>query len=68
MSLVSVPLAYPVSHADVIKATRKAIAEANAAGGGKIRLAFFDAISSNPGVVLPWEELVKLFRSQGILS
>jgi hercynylcysteine S-oxide lyase len=68
MSLVPVHLAYPVSHAAVIEATRKAIAEANAAGGGKIRLAFFDAISSNPGVVVPWEELVRLFRSEGILS
>ncbi|ORY56810.1 pyridoxal phosphate-dependent transferase [Leucosporidium creatinivorum] len=68
LSLVPVQLAYPVSHADVLEATRKAIDEANAAGGGKVRLGFFDAISSNPGVVVPWEELVKLCRSKGVLS
>lgn len=67
MTAVPVPLTYPVSHADVIKATEKAIAEADAAGGGKIRLALFDSISSNPGVITPWEELVALFRRKGIL-
>ena len=67
MTAVPVPLVYPVSHADLINATEKAIAEANATGGGKIRLALFDSISSNPGVIVPWEELVALFRENGIL-
>lgn len=64
---VAIPLSYPISHADVIKATEKAIAEADTAGGGKIRLALIDAISSNPGVIVPWEQLVELFREKGIL-
>lgn len=67
LTLVPVRLAYPVSHADVLRGTEEAIKEANKAGGGKIRLALVDAISSNPGVVVPWEELVKLYRSEGIL-
>lgn len=66
LSLVPVKLAYPISHADVIAATRNAIEEQEAQGG-KIRLALIDAISSNPGVVVPWGELTKLFKEKSII-
>lgn len=66
LSLVPVQLAYPISHADVIAVTKKVIEEQEAQGG-KIRLALIDAISSNPGVVVPWEDLTKLFKEKGII-
>ncbi|GAA5972826.1 hypothetical protein JCM21900_006910 [Sporobolomyces salmonicolor] len=68
LSLLPVPLTYPISHADLMAKTRAAIEDAEKDGGGKVRLALVDAISSNPGVVVPWEQLVQLFREKGVLS
>lgn len=67
LSLVAIPLVYPVTHEAILATTAKVIAAENAKGNGKIRLALFDAISSMPGVIVPWEDLVLLFRQQGIL-
>lgn len=69
LSLLNIPVTYPTSHADLIAKTRAAIEEADNDGTGrKVRLALIDSISSNPGVIVPWEELVKLFREKDILS
>lgn len=67
MSLVPVNLTYPIPHADVLAATKAAIEEAEK-DGSKVRLALVDAISSNPGVVVPWEEMVKLFKAKNVVS
>ncbi|KAK4051558.1 hypothetical protein OIV83_002698 [Microbotryomycetes sp. JL201] len=68
LETVPVVLKYPMSHGDVIEATKQAILDNERKGGGKIRLALVDAISSNPGVVVPWHDLVKLFKEHDILS
>lgn len=65
--MVPVPLRYPLPHAAVIEKTKAAIAQADSAGVGKIRLALIDGISSNPGVIVPWPELVSLLREHDIL-
>ncbi|KAL8279230.1 hypothetical protein RQP46_008267 [Phenoliferia psychrophenolica] len=67
LGLVPIQLEYPVSHAQVIAATKKAIKDEEARGG-RIRLGFIDALSSNPGVIVPWEELTKIFREHNIIS
>ncbi|GAA6006759.1 hypothetical protein JCM11491_003171 [Sporobolomyces phaffii] len=68
LSLLPIQLEYPVSHADVIEKTRRAIEDAEKDGQCKVRLALVDGISSNPGVVVPWEQLVELFREKGVVS
>ncbi|KAK4056380.1 hypothetical protein OIO90_002523 [Microbotryomycetes sp. JL221] len=68
LGLVPVILKYPMTHAAVVEATKQAILDNERKGGGKIRLALVDAISSNPGVVVPWQELVKLYKQHDILS
>ncbi|GAA5877320.1 hypothetical protein JCM1840_007196 [Sporobolomyces johnsonii] len=68
LSLLPVHFTYPISHADLIAKTRAAIEGAEKDGGGKVRLALVDAISSMPAVVVPWEKLVQLFREKGVLS
>ena len=35
---------------------------------GKHRVAIIDSIVSNPGVVLPWKEIVKICAEEGVLS
>jgi len=67
LGLVPVQVTYPVSHAELVAAAKRAV-EAEQAKGGTIRMAFIDAISSVPGVVVPWEELVKLFKQHNIIT
>ena len=67
LSLVPVPLEYPVSHAALLKALTEAIDAEAKKGGGKIRLALVDAISSNPGVIVPWEEVTKILKQHDII-
>lgn len=45
LSLVAIPLVYPLSHDALVAATERVIEEENCKGNGRIRLALFDAIS-----------------------
>ncbi|KAJ1024721.1 hypothetical protein NDA16_002761 [Ustilago loliicola] len=67
LQIVKVPLSYPLTHDQVVAATRTAIEEVQAKGT-KIRIGVLDAISSIPGVIVPWERLCALFREHSILS
>lgn len=54
---------------EVIRLTKEAIEREHAKDSSKkIRLGFFDAISSLPGVCMPYQALTKLFREYDILS
>ncbi|GAA5930368.1 hypothetical protein JCM10213_001072 [Rhodosporidiobolus nylandii] len=69
LSLLPVPVAYPISHASLISTVRAAIDTANSDGTGRrVRLALIDSISASPAVRVPWEELVALFREKGVFS
>lgn len=67
LKLVSVPLRYPLTHDEVVAKTEAAILDAESRGI-KIRIGIVDAITSVPGVIVPWERLVTLFRQHSILS
>lgn len=60
----------PMSFNDIIEETRKVIEATKEKLGenGRIVLGLMDAICSMPGVIMPWEDLCKLFKSYGILS
>ncbi|GAA5995345.1 hypothetical protein JCM5350_003959 [Sporobolomyces pararoseus] len=68
LSLLPVKFSYPISHEKVLELTREAIREAEADGVTKVRLALIDGISSNPGVIVPWEKLVELFKEKDVVS
>ena len=68
LSLLPVKFSYPISHEKVIELTRETIREAEADGVTKVRLALIDGISSNPGVIVPWEKLVELFKEKDVVS
>ncbi|KAK0563910.1 8-oxo-dGTP diphosphatase [Tilletia horrida] len=72
---VEVPLVWPLTDDALLKAVEEVVVrdqseEALKARGGKgrIRLAVFDAISSMPGIRLPWEKLVALAKKHKIMS
>jgi selenocysteine lyase/cysteine desulfurase len=62
-----VELKYPVEDEDVLAAFRAAVKDVEAAGK-RARACMFDVVSSLPGVVFPWEAMVKACRELGVLS
>lgn len=66
LRMVPVEVKYPIAHRDLVAAVRAKIEEEQQKGH-VVRLALIDAISSNPGVVVPWAELVSLFREKDII-
>lgn len=67
LSVIKVPVSYPQSNEEMVTKAEAAIKDA-AARGVKVRIALIDAISSRPGVMVPWQRLVQLMRSHGVLS
>jgi selenocysteine lyase/cysteine desulfurase len=61
---IEVVLEYPMSNQEVVDAFTNAIDSA----GGTVKMAFFDAVSSMPACVIPWEELCGECRKRGVLS
>ncbi|KAM0752245.1 PLP-dependent transferase [Meredithblackwellia eburnea MCA 4105] len=68
LTLVPITVSYPISHFNLLSALRRTIEEENKKGGGKIRLALVDAISSNPGVIVPWKEVLGVLKEFDIMS
>ncbi|ORY76306.1 pyridoxal phosphate-dependent transferase, partial [Protomyces lactucae-debilis] len=58
-----IPLAYPISHADILQK-----AEALLQSDKDINVFVFDLISSLPGVKMPWVELIQLCRKHDVYS
>ncbi|KAF9483081.1 lolT-1 [Pholiota conissans] len=58
---------FPTTHAEIIEVFKKHV-KANPALPNKKRVAVIDSIVSNPGVTLPWKELVKICKEEGIFS
>jgi len=65
---VMVEINYPMKHDEVVKAVEEVVSKTKKEGKVKLRLGIVDAITSAPGVIVPWERLVKVLRDQGIMS
>ncbi|KAI9020957.1 pyridoxal phosphate-dependent transferase [Phycomyces nitens] len=66
VDLVKVELAYPLSDVQVVQTIKDVIARQS--NPERIRLCVMDGISSVPGVVFPFEQVVKLMKEHRILS
>lgn len=80
----TVPLTFPMSHADIVKAFKAKIQEIKAAhpntvfdivasdtsleGKSNRIVAIIDSISSTPGLYLPWKDLVNVCKEEGVWS
>jgi hypothetical protein len=62
-----ITLNFPITHDDIIKNFKEHI-QANPARPNKKRVAIIDSIVSNPGVLLPWKEMVAICKDEGIWS
>lgn len=67
LSLLPVDVTYPVSTSALLESTKRVLTEAKKEGKGKVKIALVDAISSQPGVVVPWEKLTALLKEEGII-
>ena len=66
-TLKVVPLALPLSHAEIIDKFKLFLKE-NPAAPNRRRVAVIDSIVSNPGVLLPWKELVIICKEENVWS
>lgn len=62
-----VKLAYPLEDQEVLDKFRAAVKQLEAEGK-RVKVCLFDVVSSNPGVVFPWEAMVKACKELGVLS
>ena len=64
---ITVSLSFPISHKDILDKFRQKLKEIPRHDGQTV-VAVIDALASNPGVLLPWEELTKICKKEGIYS
>lgn len=62
-----IPLNYPVEDDEIIQLFRDAVAEIQKEGK-RARICIFDVVSSNPGLVFPWERMCAVCKELGVLS
>lgn len=60
-------LEYPIDDDEIIRRFENLVKEVEKEGK-RARIAIFDVVSSRPGVVFPWEEMVKVCKKLGVLS
>lgn len=71
VELIQLNPKYPISDDDLVAMIEEAILSEEAKAGvtgGKIKMALVDAISSVPGVLVPYQRIIKLLRKHNILS
>ncbi|KEP51178.1 aminotransferase [Rhizoctonia solani 123E] len=64
---ISIPLTFPVSHKVIIEEFRQKLRDIPRRDGQTI-VAIIDALASNPGVLLPWEEMTTICKEEGVYS
>ncbi|EKJ77845.1 hypothetical protein FPSE_01938 [Fusarium pseudograminearum CS3096] len=62
-----VQLEYPLDDAEIIKKFEDAVKKIED-DGKRARICTFDVVSSRPGVVFPWKEMIKTCRKLNVLS
>ncbi|KAG9224340.1 hypothetical protein CCMSSC00406_0004839 [Pleurotus cornucopiae] len=68
-SISTLTINFPGTHADIISKFRAHVKSVvDSKPPGKRAVALIDAIVANPGVLLPWQELVKICKEAGVLS
>ena len=60
-------LTFPTTHAEIVKKFSDFL-KANPVSPNKKRVAIIDSIVSNPGVCLPWKELVAICKEEQVWS
>jgi selenocysteine lyase/cysteine desulfurase len=67
VSLHEIQLQYPLEDDDIVAIFHDAVKKLEA-DGKRARLCLFDIVSSNPGVLFPWEQMIKACHEHNVLS
>ncbi|UKZ61801.1 uncharacterized protein TrAtP1_003059 [Trichoderma atroviride] len=62
-----IKILYPIEDEDILQRFRDAVKQVEAEGN-RAKICIFDTVSSNPGLVFPWEAMTKVCRELGVLS
>lgn len=62
-----IELEYPLEDEDIVNRFRAAV-EKIEADGKRARICIIDVVSSRPGLVFPWQDMVKACRELGVIS
>ncbi|PKC74274.1 PLP-dependent transferase [Rhizophagus irregularis] len=68
VELIKIEVNYPISDDDLMNKFVKVIEEEKQKPNTKIKLAVIDAISSTPGVIVPFQRMISILRQNNILS
>lgn len=63
----AIPLRYPLEDEDIVQAFCDTVKQIEAEGK-RAKVCIFDVVSSRPGVVFPWQEMVKTCKDLGVIS
>jgi selenocysteine lyase/cysteine desulfurase len=67
VGVTEIALTYPLEDDEIIALFKDRVKQVEGQGK-RARLALFDVVSSNPGVLFPWETMVSVCRELGIIS
>ncbi|KAL6907208.1 PLP-dependent transferase [Trichoderma evansii] len=62
-----IQISYPIEDEEILQRFRDAVKQVEA-DGKRAKICIFDTVSSNPGLVFPWEAMTKACRELGVLS
>lgn len=62
-----IKISYPTEDEEILQRFRDAVKQVEAEGK-RAKICIFDTVSSNPGLVFPWEAMTKICRELGVLS
>ncbi|KAK0766332.1 hypothetical protein N5P37_000053 [Trichoderma harzianum] len=62
-----IPIQYPIEDDEILQRFRDAVKKVQDEGK-RAKVCIFDVVSSRPGVLFPWERMVKACRELGVLS
>ena len=61
-------LHWPISDDELVKQFEAKMQEINEGKRGRVRLAIFDTVTSNPGLSIPYKRLTQKCKEHGVLS
>ncbi|KAL8711880.1 MAG: hypothetical protein Q9220_003824 [cf. Caloplaca sp. 1 TL-2023] len=67
VDMAKIAVTYPIDDAKLIAAFRDKLKQLRKEGRN-VKVALFDTVSSLPGVKVPWDNLVKICKDEGVLS
>lgn len=65
--ILTIPLTFPTLHSSILTLFRSSLQSIPRTRDSKV-IAVIDSIVSNPGWVLPWEEMVKVCKEENVIS